>query len=345
MRSKFFLTVLRRNMRAAVVAGTASLSFAWTTHALADVTISSDATQNMSCSNGVCAPTASDAVLNVNDLETLLASGSVTVTTTGSGVQANNIGVAANLGWSTNALTLDAYKSISANAPITVRNGSGLSILTNDGGSGGELAFFGKGRATFKKVSSSLSINGTSYTLIKTIALLASAIQKNPGGAYALASYYDARIDGTYTHSPITADFTGSFEGLGNTIANLTIDDPADTLVGLFAQIGSDGRVSDVYLQNANVTLESANKRAGALVGTLAGEVDGSVTRSRASGSVVGPRNGVVGGLVGGIILGSLSMSSAYVSIVTPTQGGGLAGGLMAEQSRCRSRPDDFKAQ
>jgi hypothetical protein len=47
------------------------------TAAWADVTISSDATQNMSCSGGVCQPTASDAVLNVGDLETLLAAGNV----------------------------------------------------------------------------------------------------------------------------------------------------------------------------------------------------------------------------------------------------------------------------
>jgi hypothetical protein len=39
------------------------------TAARADVTISSDPTQDMSCSDGVCQPTASDAVLNVGDLE------------------------------------------------------------------------------------------------------------------------------------------------------------------------------------------------------------------------------------------------------------------------------------
>ena len=47
--------------------------------ASADVTISAAATQNMTCTAGVCAPTASDAVLNVTDLENMLASGNVTV--------------------------------------------------------------------------------------------------------------------------------------------------------------------------------------------------------------------------------------------------------------------------
>ena len=36
----------------------------------------------MSCSAGVCAPTATDAVLNVTDLENLLASGNVSVVAT-----------------------------------------------------------------------------------------------------------------------------------------------------------------------------------------------------------------------------------------------------------------------
>ena len=54
----------------------------------ARVVIGADATQNMTCSAGICAPTAANAVLNVSDLETLLASGNVTVTTTGTGVQA-----------------------------------------------------------------------------------------------------------------------------------------------------------------------------------------------------------------------------------------------------------------
>src|ERR1700722_10279545 len=51
--------------------------------AKADVLISSAPTSNMSCSAGVCVPTASDAVLNATDLENLLAAGNIKVTTTG----------------------------------------------------------------------------------------------------------------------------------------------------------------------------------------------------------------------------------------------------------------------
>src|SRR5947207_2044909 len=68
--------------------------------ALADLTISSQQTSNVSCANGVCAPTASKATLNVSDLQNLLAAGNVTVTTTGSGVQAHDLVLKASLTWS-----------------------------------------------------------------------------------------------------------------------------------------------------------------------------------------------------------------------------------------------------
>src|SRR5580658_10467102 len=90
--------------------------------ALADVTISNAATQNISCVGGVCAPTAAAAVLNVKDLEGFLASGNVEVSTTGTGVQAINIRVAANLSWTgATSLALDAYKSITINKSMNVK--------------------------------------------------------------------------------------------------------------------------------------------------------------------------------------------------------------------------------
>ena len=108
--------------------------------AQADVVISSAATQNMSCSAGVCSPTATDAVLNVTDLENMLWE-DVTVTTAGSGdVQANNIIISARLAgaWAT-VLSLDAYESIVVQSKIGLENTGGLSFTTNDGGSGGAL--------------------------------------------------------------------------------------------------------------------------------------------------------------------------------------------------------------
>ncbi|HEY3638007.1 MAG TPA: hypothetical protein VGK90_07615, partial [Rhizomicrobium sp.] len=242
------------------------------TAARADVTISSDATANMRCSAGICTPTASDAVLNVGDLETLLASGSVTVTTTGSGVQANNIDVTAKLGWSANVLTLDSCQSLSVTAPVTAGGKSGLSILTDDGGTGGELAFFGKGHVTFKNLTGKLAINGTNYTLVNSIASLAAAITKSPSGDYALASNYNAKNDGDYHDSPIATEFTGSFEGLGNKISNVSIVVMTGIKTdsrGFFASLAGTASISDFGLVSINFDLR--HRPLALFLGALAG--------------------------------------------------------------------------
>jgi hypothetical protein len=315
------------------------LILAAATAARADVTISTDATANMSCSGGVCAPTASDAVLNVGDLQTLLASGNVTVTTTGSGVQATNIDVTANLGWSANALTLDAYQSLSVTAPVTASGKSGLSILTNDGGSGGELAFFGKGHVTFKKLSGKLSINGARYTLVNSIASLAAAIQKKPSGDYALAADYDASRDGTYGGAPVATTLNGALEGLGNKISNLSIDvrhAVTGEETGLFA--AAAGVVGDIGVVEARVRIISFKvhrKNYPVYVGILTGTNSGIVTRCYSTGTVSASIYTVSGGLVGinrGTIAESYSKAVERVDIDGPNHGSG-AGGLVGSNS------------
>jgi len=194
-----------------------AVSFAFAaTGAGADVTVSSDPTSNITCSSGVCAPSATDAVLNVGDLETMLASGNVEVTTTGSGVQANNIDIGARLSWSSpNALALDAYDSIAVAAKVSVKGRGGLALTTNDGGSGGTLSFGAEGGVTFRHLSSQLVINGATYRLVNTVQSLADTVRANPKGNYALASSYDA--SGLTQYSP-PSSLAGTVEGLGNTI-------------------------------------------------------------------------------------------------------------------------------
>jgi hypothetical protein len=317
-----------------VFATVSVLIIAAATAARADVTISSDATANISCAGGVCQPTASDAVLNVGDLENLLASGDVSVTTTGSGVQANNIDVTARLGWSANALTLDAYQSLSIAAPVTVSGKSGLSILTNDGGSGGELAFSGNGHVTFRKLSGRLTINGTNYTLVNSIASLAAAVTNKRSGNYALASNYNASKDGTYSSSPVATTFTGSFEGLGNRISDLTIVVPLEVsgeMTGLFAR--TDGAVSDIGIVAASITITEFQGHKEITLpsaGILAGTNNGSITRSFSDGTVMTTRDTLTDGLVGatgGTIIAS--RSAAAVKVRKPVNfaaTGGLVG-------------------
>jgi hypothetical protein len=197
------------------------------TPATAAVTISTDATSNMSCVSGVCTPTAADAVLNVGDLTTMLASGNVTVNTgTGSlAQQVQDIIVAAPFNWaSASSLTLDAYHSVTVDQPVADNGSGAVTLTTNDGGSGGNLSFMPGGSLSFLGTTNNFSINGESYTLVSSIAKLAHDIKRNASGYYALSASYNAHRDGTYTKSPIATKYEGTFNGLGNTISNLTID-------------------------------------------------------------------------------------------------------------------------
>jgi hypothetical protein len=301
----------------------ASVFFA-TVSAHADVMISTAPTQNMSCSGGVCSPTAPSAVLNARDLATMLASGDVKVTT-GSG--ATNIVVKASVGWaSTSRLTLDAMQSVEIEKPVMVTGTGGVTVTTNDGGSGGDLMFDGKGNVTFWDLSSNLIVNGNSYTLVGDIATLASDVTANPTGFYALANDYNASADGTYASAPITTWFEGTFEGLGHAIDRLAISGSADW-VGLFRQAGGGlgGTLRDIGLTRANIA-GSSSGGGGVLLGMSEGTM---IVGCYATGTITLNNGTEVGGLIGGSQIlpdGVVVRSSANVSV--RAESAQYAGGL-----------------
>lgn len=298
----------------------------------ASVAISSAATENMNCSGVVCAPTANSAVLNVSDLENMLAAGNVEVTTTGSGnVQAKNIDINAAISWaSSSVLGLDAFQSLKVNKPISVVGQAGLMLVTNDGGSGGDLSFGPRDAVTFSNLASSLTINGASYMLVSSVQGLANAIAGNSDGNFALANDYNAKPDGTYSTVPVPTTYSGIFEGLGHAISSLKINDSTDPSVGLFATLASTGALRDIALDRVKVvTNQNLN---GAIVGALAGTSFGLVSRASSSGSLSGGKGAgsvgtAIGGLLGYAVSGSttmLSRSSASVTVVRVGEVGGL---------------------
>lgn len=299
--------------------------------ALADIMISTAQTQNMTCSGGVCTPTTVAAVLNVGDLQTMLASGNVEVTTTGSGVQANDIVIDAALDWSsTHALALDAYQSITVSKPVSVAGAGGLALTTNDGGSNGTLSFGSQGSMSFQNLSSPLTINGVAYTLENSVATLASAILANPSGAFALASNYDAAQDGTYSDCPIKTQLDGTLEGLGNTISNLSINarsghskNPFATFLG---GVGTAGVVANLRLDRIRYD--------GIAVGGLAGGNDGYLFDDEVTGSINASKKSSAGGLVPSNY-GTIVSSSANVRVKVACchSDAGLAGGLVTDNA------------
>jgi hypothetical protein len=289
--------------------------------AQADLSISNKPTRNMSCVSGVCTATAKGANLNVTNLTNMLAAGDTTVKFGGGALA---IQVIDSFSWtSTNRLILDANTSVGFHSPVSVAGSGALTLTYNDGGTDGDLKFFGKGKVDFSDLNSNLTINGNSYTLVGNIQTLASDIAVNPSGYYALANNYDAVADGHYVHPPIAGAFGGILEGLNNKIENLTVHaiDEAEN-AGLFGRIEFNNAPLLRDIQLVNVDVSSAQEDAGALAGDAIGAL---IFRCYSSGKVNGYVN--VGGLVGfeygGTIIGSGS------SVAVRETGGRPAGGLV----------------
>jgi len=266
--------------------------FGIATAAQAAVVISTKPTKHMTCSAGVCTPTKSNAVLNVNDLTAMLAAGDATVI---SDSNALDIIVAAPFTWTSKSrLTLTADNSIIVQQPVTVAGRGALTLSPDQNGKNGPVLYQKKGHVTFWDMRSNVVVSGATYSLVKSISALRKAIAANSSGNYALANDYDASLDGTYGKSPI-AEFYGYAEGLGNTISHLTIKDgTAGDNVGLFAFTGQQSRVDHFRLAMARVSGGS-----GPHVGALVGQADGSLLGDVVSGSVNAGDGGHVGGIVG----------------------------------------------
>ena len=215
-------------------------------------------------------------------------------------------------------------------------NGSGaVALATNTGGAKGRLSFQPGTSLSFASTNNSLTINGETFTLENSVATLAGAITANPAGNFALSNSYDASRDGRYRRSPVGTTLTGKVEGLGNAISHLsiatvpTITPPHGTSeVGLFAEIGYGGVVSNLELANFNYRLLSGGCVAGGLAGTNGGYVENDyASGSIRSGSATKGFLEWIGGLVG-FNDNVISSSHASVGIISP--GYATLGGLTA---------------
>ncbi len=334
-----------------------------------NVTIQTGSTTGGTFSSGTFTAPSSNSILSTTDLQNALANASVTVTTGGSGSagsDAGNITVASPLTWSSGStLTLTAYHSIAIDAGITISGGGGLTLTTNNGGSGGTLTFgTGLGSAGSVQFTSagnsgrSLTINSTAYTLVDTMAELdaidavsgvdGSALTRyGPGvaGNYALAVPLTA-TGTTYTTALIGSGgsstyFTGTFEGLGNTITGLTISNSTgNASVGLFGVVGSGGTVRDLGLLGGSVTGTYGSPTTGGYnMGELVGFNEGAVLQSYATGNVTitqADTGDYIGGLVGFNGVNATITSSYATGAVgnnNNTVAGGQIGGLVGANS------------
>ncbi|MFP8890731.1 GLUG motif-containing protein, partial [Natrialbaceae archaeon A-CW2] len=124
------------------------------------------------------------------------------------------------------------------------------------------------------------------------------AIQDDPGADYVLLNDIDGTDTSTWNaeagFEPIGDEdtpFTGTFDGQGYTISNVTIDRDNEDAIGLFGSVGNSGIVENVSLED--VTVVGDNEVAG-----LVGVNHGTVRDSSVSGTVTG-QTWRTGGLIG----------------------------------------------
>jgi beta-lactam-binding protein with PASTA domain len=115
-----------------------------------------------------------------------------------------------------------------------------------------------------------------------------------------------------------TTRFTGSFNGDGHVMRNITINMPNSSNVGLFGVINTGGQVYNLGLDSANITGCS-------YVGILAGANAGTISGCYAAGSVFGSEYGA-GGLVGYNYYSSVINCYATGEVVGNSYAGGLIG-------------------
>jgi hypothetical protein len=144
------------------------------------------------------------------------------------------------------------------------------------------------------------------------------AVGHRPTACYRLGS--DVDLSGIVWSQGVIPIFSGSFDGGGHRIRNMTISGGAD--VGLFGSLGLGAIVSDLGLESVNVV------GMGWHVGGLSGNNDGSILNCYCTGSIIA--SDVMGGLVGdngyGTVSHCYSTASVKATGAAPT---GSVGGLI----------------
>ena len=291
--------------------------------------------------------------VNVNDTVSWSANTALTLTASNNvNVNANITASGASAGLVINPNTMNGTESPSGTGTFNLGAGAAITLS----GANASLAIatptytLGNGATiNLPNVSptstTALVIGGTPYTVINTLGAAGSVtgtdlqgMSANLAGNYALGSNIDATATSGWNsgngfsaigQSPLAGgSFSGTFDGLGHTISNLTSENDATGVpengaytTGLFGITAPTSVIRNVGL--LDVTIDSRSIVSFAAVGTLVDESDGVVANSYATGSVIAVGSQVwVGGLVGGMGEGSISNSHASTTVEGQNTGG-----------------------
>jgi hypothetical protein len=212
------------------------------------------------------------------------------------------------------ALVIDALISTGAGRVELEYGAAGLNFDLNPSGFGGSLTFASGGGEGI--TGQALTLNGTYYKLLFSMTDVAAL--NGASGHFALAQPIGA--SGTYANS-VVAGFSGTLEGLGNSISALSINGGGNSKVGLIGTLNPTGLVRDVGIAGGSV---SGLDQVGGLVGFNRGTITGSVASDTVQSSASGF---ATGGLVGENGAGA-KLSYSYAK-GTVTGGSEYTGGLV----------------
>ena len=255
--------------------------------------------------------------------------------TAGAAVGVNNSTISAS--------TLNSVSALTTTQMQTATNFAGFVFTTTPDATGNNWVMVdtngslnnagGVAGATFPMLASEYS---TTVFNAHQLQLMAMA----PGASYTLGTNVNATNTNTTSglndvwstaggFVPVgnsTTSFTGTFDGLGHVISNLTINLPSANDVGLFGQTGSGANIRDVGLVGGSV---SGSSYVGSLVGWNSS--NSTISNSYATAGVVSVGSGSleIGGLVGANV-GVISDSYATGNV---SGGGNYVGGLVGADS------------
>ena len=268
----------------------------------------------------------------------------ITTSATANGSDLGDINVNAPISWAANQLTLNAINNININATMTATSTASLALNYGLGAvaSGNTSQIITGADASVILPASTTNLTTTqgsdgvqkNYTVITSLgvaedATTATSTPSLQGMAattnlltnYALGNNISASAtsiwNGGLGFTPILY-YQGSFNGLGHTINDLTINRTSTGNVGLFG-INATGNISNIGLVGGSVTgLDN--------VGALVGFNQGTISNSYASGLVIGRYS--TGGLVGSNESSGTIRSSYATGAVTAimNNAGGLVG-------------------
>ena len=161
-------------------------------------------------------------------------------------------------------------------------------------------------------------IQPSAKQVIRTVEDL-EKMRTNPNGFYKLSANLDlSNYKLGEGWKPIER-FSGTLDGRGYTISNLSISRPSSNNIGFFGELTSTANITNINFENVNVR---GGQFVGALAGTSAGNISNVVINK---GNISGQTN-YTGGLVGSHDIGSISNC---IILLDSVNGDANVGGLV----------------